>query len=124
MATPRTKVTIRLRAEQHSRITDDARAAGMTLNKYVVTCVLARHADTENMAQFRAMLAEQTRVQVAGIDSGFGELVDALDERNKLTIEAVDASNEKHLAEIKRILQGVVEWARESLEPKAKGGAK
>jgi len=65
MATPRTKVTIRLRAEQHSRITDDARAAGMTLNNYVVTCALARHVDNENMAQFRALLSEQTRAQVA-----------------------------------------------------------
>jgi hypothetical protein len=96
----------------------------MTLNNYVVTCALARHADNENMAQFRALLSEQSRVQVAGIDSGFGELVDALDERNKLTLEAVNASNEKHLSETKRILQGVVDWARESLEPKAKGGVK
>lgn len=124
MATPRTKVTIRLRQDQHSRIADDARAAGMTLNKFVVTCALARHADNENMAQFRTLLAEQTRAQVAAVDSGFGELVDTLDERNKLTIEAIEGSNEKHLAEIKRILQGVANWARESFEPKVKGGAK
>jgi len=124
MAKQRIKVTVRLAPAQHAAIANDARAMGMTLNDYIVTCMRAEHTDTENMAQLRALLADQTRSQVAAIDSGFGELVDALDERNKQTIEAAEASNEKHLEEIKRILQGFVGWARDSLEPKSKGGVK
>jgi len=124
MATPRSKVTIRLRPEQHTRIANDARAAGMTLNDYVVTCALARHADSENMAQFRALLAEQTRAQVAAIDSGFGELVDALDERNKQAAEVADASNAAQLDAFKRGMQEFAGWLKANVMTTAKGGAK
>lgn len=124
MATPRTKLTIRLRAEQHARIADDARAAGMSLNDYVVTCALARHADSENMEQFSALLAEQTRAQVAAIDSGFGELLEALDQRNKQAAEVADASNAAQLDAFKRGMQGLLVWLKENVVTTAKGGAK
>lgn len=124
MATPRTKLTVRLRPEQHTRIADDARAAGMTVNDYVVTCALAKHADSENMAQFRALLAEQTRAHVAAIDGGFGELVDAIDERNKQAAEVTGASNAEQLDAFKRGMQEVVGWLKANVVTTAKGGAK
>ena len=124
MATPRSKVTIRLRPEQHTRIANDARAAGMTLNDYVVTCALARHADAENIAQLSALLAEHNRVQVAAIDSGFGELLEALDQHNKQAAEVADASNSAQLDAFKRGMQEVVGWLKANVVTTVKGGAK
>lgn len=124
MATHRSKVTIRLRPEHHRLIADDARAAGMTINDYVVTTALASHTDAENMAQFRALLSEQTRAQVAAIDSGFGELVDALDERNKQAAAAAAESNAAQLEAFKRGFREFAGWLKENVSMTAKGGVK
>ena len=124
MATPRAKVTIRLRPEQHNRISESARGVGMTINDYMVTCSLARQTDNENMAQICALLAEQTRAQVTAIDSGFGELLDALDERNRQAADAGIAADKERRDELKAIMQKFMAWVQENVEPKTKGGAK
>lgn len=58
MATIRKQVILRMTEAERARITESARTVGMTVNRYMLQCALARGHDSEQDARLRASLKE------------------------------------------------------------------